>query len=110
MSAHPADAISLAQVSPESMDHDELVAEVRRLRLRLEALREQRDERIAQLQELDAQLNPADSPLAAARQRAEQAEAHLAALLNTRSMRALRLPRAVYAKVRTARGRTGGAA
>ena len=99
-SAKQADAMSLAQVSPESMEHDELVAEVRRLRLRLEALREQRDERIAQLQELEEQL-------VVARQHAEQLEANLTALLNPRTMRALRLPRAVYAKVRTARGRVG---
>lgn len=117
------DALSLAQVPPEAMDRDELVVEVRRLRLRLEALREQRDERIVQLQELEEQLRSSRERLVEAvgadvatddlpalsvnvwRLRAEQAEANQAALLATRSMRALRVPRAVYGRIRDARSR-----
>lgn len=118
------DALSLAQVSPEDLDRDELVVEVRRLRLRLEALREQRDERIAQIQALEQEVIGFDDTLRAVlrgeevawtgdgppppnewKQRAMASEAAYQALLETRSMRLLRVPRSVYAKVRAARGR-----
>jgi hypothetical protein len=114
-SGSTSDALSLGQVSPEAMDRDELEAEVRRLRLRLEALREQRDERIQQLddreQQLLAVLRGEDIgwtegtawPANAWRERAEEAEAALAALMATRSMRLLRVPRAVYGRLRAAR-------
>lgn len=116
------DALSLAQVSPEAMDHDALVVEVRRLRLRLDALREQRDERITQIQALEQELGGLDETLRAMlrgedvswkgdspppanrwRERALAAEAEYHALLQTRSMRLLRVPRSIYAKVRAAR-------
>lgn len=117
------DALSLAQVSPETLDRDALVVEVRRLRLRVEALREQRDERIAQIQALEEDLVVLDETLRAVlrgeevawkgdtpappnqwRERALAAETAHEALLQTRSMRLLRVPRSVYAKVRAARG------
>jgi hypothetical protein len=115
----PPDTLSLVQRDPRDMDRDELVSEVRRLRLRLDALREQRDERIAQLQQLEhehdrrvrALLAGEELELAAEellppnvwQQRALAAESQLAALLSTRSMRLLRVPRSVYARLRAGR-------
>ena len=108
------DAMSLVQLSPEAMDRDALVLEVRRLRMRIEALREQRDERIRQIQQLEEVLEtvlaggdvvwPTGSGASQSnvwRQRAEVAEAHLAALYATRTMRLLRAPRSVYARIRS---------
>lgn len=108
------DAMSLVQLSPEAMDRDALVIEVRRLRMRIEALREQRDERIRQIQELEEVLEVSLAggdvvwPTGAGasqghvwRQRAEVAEEHLAALYTSRTMRLLRAPRSVYARIRS---------
>jgi hypothetical protein len=59
-------------MSPESMDREALLVEVRRLALRLDALREQRDERIAQIQALEQQLSALDDTLRAVLPRAER--------------------------------------
>jgi hypothetical protein len=109
------DALSLGQTLPETLDRDELLVEVRRLRLRLEALREQRDERIAQIRELEPVLGEAQQALGNALQadtgaeswrgRALDAESTLAALYATRSMRLLRVPRSIYGQLRAAAGR-----
>lgn len=104
------DALSLVQFPPEALDRDELMLEVRRLRLRLEALRTQRDERIDQIRMLEAERSGEPShasgiPTHEWRRRAEESEQMLAALLQTRSMRALRLPRQAYGRLLAARAR-----
>jgi hypothetical protein len=105
--------LALSEVAPEAMDADELRAEVRRLRLRMEALREQRDERIDQLRQIKQQVAGEDvtlpgdgpQPVNAWRQRAERAEAEMAALLATRSLRLLRVPRDAYGRLLAVRDR-----
>ncbi len=107
------DALGVARVPVEDLSREELEDEVRRLRMRLDALRRQRDERIDEILDLEYQLvtgqrsTPGQPivPVAEWRRRAEVAEQALAALLATRTMRLLKRPREVYGRLLALRAR-----
>jgi hypothetical protein len=107
------DALGVARVPVEDLSREDLEDEVRRLRMRLDALRRQRDERIDQILDLEDQLvtgrrsTPGQQIVTVAewRRRAEVAEQALAALLATRTMRLLNRPRKVYGRLLAVRAR-----
>lgn len=113
----PVDDLGVPRPPVEELTAEELRAEVRRLRLRVDALRRQRDERIDDIVDLEhglaAALAGGDASLEAIvpvhewRRRAETAERHYAALMQSRTMRLLHRPRQVYARLLAAR--RGGA-
>jgi uncharacterized protein YyaL (SSP411 family) len=114
------DELGVARWPVEDLSREELQSEVRRLRLRLDALRRQRDERISDSLDLEQQLALAVEqgfvsalavvPVSEWRRRAEASEAAHAALMATRTMRLLHRPRQVYGRLRSARAgqRAGG--
>lgn len=110
------DALGVARVPVQDLSREELEDEVRRLRLRLDALRRQRDERIDQILDLEHQLvtgqrSTPGQPIVTVsewRNRAEAAEQALAALLATRTMRLLKRPRELYGRLRSLRAERPG--
>lgn len=114
------DDFGVARWPVEDLSREELQSEVRRLRLRLDALRRQRDERISDSLDLEQELAFAVEqgyvsaltvvPVSEWRRRAEAAEAAYVALMATRTMRLLHRPRQVYGLLRSARAgqRAGG--
>lgn len=85
-------AAKAASVSALQDEITELRADLRRAELRLAGARKQLDQRLREPQVGDNQLD-------AMRQRAERAEARLVALLDTRTMRTLRVPRDIYSQL-----------
>lgn len=114
------DELGIARWPVEELSREDLQSEVRRLRLRLDALRRQRDARISDSLDLEQQLALAVEqgyvsavavvPVSEWRRRAEAAEAAYVALMATRTMRLLHRPRQVYGLLRSARAgqRAGG--
>lgn len=85
-------AAEAASASALQEEITELRAALRRSELRLAGARKQLDRRLREPQ-------AGDNHVDAMRQRAERAEAQLVALLDTRTMRTLRVPREVYAQL-----------
>lgn len=84
---------------------EDLRQELRRLQLRLAAVRRQRDERLAQIQVLTAGPGTEHDDW---QSRALAAEAQLAAVYATKTMRTMRLPRRVYGLLLARRPRGAG--
>lgn len=94
------------------LSHDDLVTEVRRLRLRLSGLRRQRDDLLVEIRAVGGESSDGDEQEQEMdwRSRALAAEEELSALMATKSMRALHVFRAGYHQLRMsyAHARGGG--